>query len=80
MEKKKIEYSYSSRKSVNAKLKDFDYLAKDHDFIELTVWTNHEGVDVTINDRTIQLTFGEIDAIKKLTKKLIKEIYKKDEN
>ena len=51
--------------------------AKDHDFIELTVWTNHEGVDVTINNRTIQLTFGEIDAIKKLTKKLIKEIDKK---
>jgi hypothetical protein len=77
MEKKKIEYSYSSRKSVNAKLSDFDYLAKDHDFIEVTAWTNHDGVDVTITDKTIQLTFGEIDAIKKLTKKLIKEIYKK---
>jgi hypothetical protein len=80
MEKKKIEYSYSSRKSVNAKLSDFDYLAKDHDFIEVTAWTNHDGVDVTITDKTIQLTFGEIDAIKKLTKKLIKEIYKKNEN
>mgnify|MGYP003344322898 CR=1 FL=1 len=77
MEKKKIEYNYSSRKSVNAKMSDFDYLAKDYDFIEVTAWTNHEGVDVTITDKTIQLTFGEIDAIKKLTKKLVKEMYKK---
>jgi len=44
---------------------------KDSDFIEVCRWKNHEGVDVTINGKhLISLTYGEIKAINKLSKKL----------
>lgn len=60
----------NNRKAVNTELKQFDYLAKDNDFIEITEWTNGEGWDITINDKTIQMTIGELDAINYLTKYL----------
>lgn len=57
-------------KSVSDDLKKYDYLAKDDDFIQVTEWANGEGYDVTINDRTINLTEGQIDAIYYLVKTL----------
>lgn len=62
---------FNSRKSVNDKLKTYDYLAKDNDFIEVVEWTNGEGYDITINDdKIISLTSGQIDAINYLVKSL----------
>ena len=62
---------FKSRKSVNDKLKIYDYLAKDNDFIEVVEWTNGEGYDITINDdKIISLTRGQIDAINYLVKSL----------
>ena len=62
---------FNSRKSVNDKLKIYDYLAKDNDFIEVVEWTNGEGYDITINDdKIISLTRGQIDAINYLVKSL----------
>ena len=61
---------FNSRKSVNDKLKRYDYLAKDEDFIEITEWTNGEGYDITINDKTISLTEGQLNAIDYLVKSL----------
>ena len=58
------------RKAVSDELKKYDHLAKDSDFIEVTEWTNGEGWDITINDRVIPLTRGELDAIDYLTKGL----------
>ena len=54
---------FNSRKSVNDKLKKYDYLAKDNDIIEVIEWTNGEGYDIIINDKIISLTRGQIDAI-----------------
>lgn len=69
---------YNSRKSVNDKLKRYDYLAKDEDFIEIVEWTNGEGYDITINDdKIISLTKGQIDAIDYLIKSLE---YKSDDD
>lgn len=34
---------FAERKSVNDKLRKYDHLAKDGDFIEITEWTNGEG-------------------------------------
>jgi len=71
---KKIE-SYN-RKTVFAELEQFDVLTKEHSFIELIEWKNGEGVDVAISsysEKFISLTWGEIDAIKHLTKKLLKQ-------
>ena len=58
------------RKSVNDNLQKYDYLAKDYEFIEVTEWRNGEGWDISINDKIIQLTIGQLDAINYLTKSL----------
>ena len=71
---KKIE-SYT-RSSVFAELKQFCHLSAESSFIEITEWKNGEGVDVVIGsfqDRIIPLTWGELIAIKKLTKELLKD-------
>ena len=69
---KKIK-SYT-RKTVFAELQEFDVTTKEHSFIELIEWKNGEGADVMISaysEKFISLTWGEIKAIKKLTKKLL---------
>ena len=68
---------FNSRKSVNDKLKKYDYLAKDNDFIEVIEWTNGDGYDITINDKIISLTRGQIDAINYLVESLE---YKSDDD
>lgn len=68
---------FNSRKSVNDKLKKYDYLAKDNDLIEVIEWTNGEGYDIIINDKIISLTRGQIDAINYLVRSLE---YKSDNN
>lgn len=61
---------FVERKSVNDKLRKYDHLAKDDDFIEVTEWANGEGWDVTINEKQLLLTRGQLDAIEYLTKSL----------
>ena len=55
------------RKSINDNLRKYDYLAKENSFIEITEWGNGEGWDITIDDRVISLTWGQLDAIQYLT-------------
>lgn len=59
-----------NKKSVSDKLKKYDCLAKDSDFIEVTEWHNGEGWDIVINDNFISLSWGQLEAIKYLTKSL----------
>ena len=59
-----------SRRSINDNLHKYDYLAKEHSFIEVTEWANGEGWDITIDDKVISLTIGQLDAIKYLTSAL----------
>lgn len=68
---------FNNRKSISDKLKKYDYLAKDNDFIEVIEWTNGEGYDIIINDKIISLTRGQIDAINYLVRSLE---YKSDDN
>lgn len=68
---------FVNKKSVNDNLKKYDYLAKDDDFIEVTEWTNGEGYDITIDDKIISLTEGQINAINYLVKSLE---YKSDDD
>lgn len=56
-----------SRKSINDNLRKYDYLAKENSFIEVTEWGNGEGFDITIDDKVISLTHGQLDAIQYLT-------------
>ena len=60
-----------NRRSVSDDLKKYCYHAKEHDFIEVTEWSNGEGYDISISDtKFISLTFGEVDAIHYLVKLL----------
>ena len=68
---------FHSRKSINDKLKKYDYLAKDNDYIEVIEWTNGDGYDIIINDKIISLTSGQIDAINYLVRSLE---YKSDDD
>ena len=68
---------FNSRKSINDKLKKYDYLAKDDDYIEVIEWTNGDGYDIIINDKIISLTGGQIDAINYLARSLE---YKSDDD
>lgn len=65
---------FNNRKSVNSSLKNYDYLCKDDDFIEITEWTNGEGYDISIetksNTKFYSLTHGELEAINHLIKSL----------
>lgn len=60
----------TNRKSISDDLNKYDYLAKEHDFIQITEWTNGEGWDITINEIVISLTQGQLEAIKYLIKTL----------
>jgi hypothetical protein len=59
-----------NKKSVYEKLKTFDYLSKEDSFIEVTEWHNGEGWDITIDDKVISLTHGQLAAINHLTSTL----------
>jgi hypothetical protein len=56
-----------------APLEKFDHCAKPDAFIEVALWHNGEGFDVTISsqgDQSFKLTWGEFKALKKLVKEL----------
>ena len=57
----------NQRKSINDNLRKYDHLAKENSFIEITEWGNGEGWDITIDDRMMSLTWGQLDAIQYLT-------------
>jgi hypothetical protein len=56
--------------SINEDLRKFDYLAKEHDYIEVTEWHNGEGWNIDLNGTTIQLADGQLKAINYLTQTL----------
>lgn len=59
------------RKAIMDYLVKYDYLTKDDDFIEITLWKNGEGYDITMTDKEpFSLTIGQLEAINYLTKKL----------
>ena len=59
----------NKRKAINDKLNKYCTFAKEDDLIEVTEWTNGEGWDITLSEKpVISLTYGELEAIKFLTK------------
>ena len=57
------------RESAFTPLKDFEHLSKPGDFMEVTLWHNGEGFDVTISDEQLfTLSWGQYKALKKLVK------------
>lgn len=47
-------------------LKPYDHTAKEHNFMEVCEWQNGEGFDVTINERTFSLTWGQYECLQVL--------------
>ena len=80
----KEKVSLRTRKSAFVELKDFCTFSvglqrKDKgDFLEVTEWTNCEGYDVVVHgvdgEKTFQLTWGQVEALKKCIK-AIEESY-----
>lgn len=60
----------NTAKEISTKLKTFDYLAKDDDYISITEWSNSEGWTINSRDKLFDLTIGELEAINYLTKVL----------
>lgn len=61
---------FNDRKSINDKLSKYIPYSQDSEFVEITEWTNEEGWDITISDKTIALSRDELDMINFLTKAL----------
>lgn len=66
------EIKHYKRDAAFAQLKQFDFLAKEDDFIEVTLWHNGEGFDACTADQHFELTWGQFKALKKLIKELDK--------
>ena len=58
---------FKQRPRVFDKLRKYDYLAEEADFIEITEWTNEEGWDIAFKDKIISLSIGQLEAINHLT-------------
>ena len=76
----KLSMEFVKRKSVHDKLSKYDYLSNhdSDDFIEVTEWANGEGISITINMNTFELTFGQLDAINYLSQVLRYESIKEN--
>lgn len=63
----------NNKKSIYDDLQKYDCLKSKPSFIEITEWTNGEGWDITIDEKMFSLTYGELEAIKYLTRVLYYE-------
>jgi hypothetical protein len=72
---KKSTMEQYSRTAIFDELKNYCYLSKEHDYIEICEWYNGEGFDVEISGKPgakFQLTWGQLDALNALIKELNK--------
>ena len=60
--------NFETRQSVYTNLRDYCYLSKPDATIEVCEWVNGEGWDISIGERTVSITHGELEAITVLTK------------
>lgn len=70
--KKKTMETYK-RQAVFAEMKDYDPLAEEHHFIEVTKWHNGEGFDVEVQSEDMlgfQLTWVQFETLKAVIEKL----------
>lgn len=57
----------TTRKAKFTNLKPYCHHSKEHDYMEVTEWSNGEGLDININDKKhISLTWGELEALQVL--------------
>lgn len=61
-------------RSITTKMKMFDLISKESDYISVTEWSNGEGWDISLNDKMIGISRGMLDAINFLTTAVDKTI------
>jgi hypothetical protein len=66
------EIKINNRRSASVDLNDFCYLTREYDFMDVTLWVNGDGFDVTMQDQMFHLTYGQLKALRKMVKKLEK--------
>jgi hypothetical protein len=54
---------FATRRSVHADLHTYCHHAKPHDVVEVCEWASGEGWDISIGQRLIGLTHGELQAM-----------------
>lgn len=54
---------FAKRKTAYVDLRAYCHLAQPHEIMEVCEWTNGEGWDVAVGNRTFQLTHGELQAL-----------------
>lgn len=76
MGRSEIKKERTTRPTIWDALEKYDYIASDKDYIEVTRWSNGEGIDVYISSygqiKHFSITDGELKAIRKLAKELDK--------
>jgi hypothetical protein len=55
--------NFAQRRTVYTDLNSYCHMAKPHEIVEVTEWVNGEGWDISIGNRTFQLTMGELQAL-----------------
>lgn len=56
-----------SVRSITTKMRMFDLISKDSDYITVTEWSGSEGWDICIKDKMISISRDELEAINFLT-------------
>lgn len=72
----KQQFKVASRKSIFSEVGEYCYLSKEHDYIEVTEWSNADGFDIDLScshGGKLSLTWGQYRLLKKLVKQLDKE-------
>ena len=66
----------SKRKAIFHELNDYCIFANKNDYMEVTKWSNEEGVDVILSavdgNQRFAFTWGQFDLLKKMIKKIEK--------
>lgn len=57
-------------KEISVSLKPFDYLARNNDYVHIVEWSNGEGWTISFDDKSFDLSVGQLEAINYLTKVL----------
>lgn len=57
-------------KEISVPLKPFDYLAKNDAYVHIVEWSNGEGWTISFDDKSFDLSIGQLEAINYLTKTL----------
>lgn len=69
----KSKFERTERRGIFSEVKEYCHLSKECDYIEVTEWSNAEGIDIDLSCNhggKLSLTWGQFRLLKKLVKQL----------